>query len=747
MVRRYAWLLLLALFLAPLAARADEVAQPVPTDGACAVPADEHWTRAEKFVWERVCAGRSANFNAETGYGGDLDPKKPEGLPESRVLTSAFLETILLKDKYRRVLTRRGVRIIGARFTESVDLENAQLGHELWLQRCLLEKGADFNGLSSTRDIVLDGSKVADTLDLGGFSGDRDVYMSSAAEFAKVTLVRARIGGTLDLAGAKVTDKLDMDGIQIGQNLFMRGGAQFAEVVLRGGHVGGQLSMIGSKFAGDLNMGQLRVDQSLYMRGGAQFAKVELIDAHIGSTLDLSGATATGLLDLEGLTVDADLSMGDKSTFTDIDLKGAHIGATLDFGGAKVTGKLDLNRLRVDQSLYLREGAEFATADLTSARVGGQIDLGGSKFTGKLDMGGMQVEKSLYMRENARFAEISLRSSRIGGQLSLSSAKVTGALDMDGVQVGQDLYMGDGAEFAKVDLTGARIHGALVLSGSKVGDKLDMDRLTVEETVFLGRDAEFSGPIDLLFGRIGSLELAGGVFRKDVDLTGTQIEGELRVGAAMYKPTRWPDNPILILRNAKADAIQDLSSSWPARLDLAGFTYRNLGGLGAGDSDAMADRSAKWFEEWLARSAHYSPQTYEQLAAVLRSQGQQETAENILYAGREQERHESSGLRAAWLFVLKIVIGYGYYVWRSVAWTIVLLAIGAAVQATRPGAAQHGVHRLVLYSFEMLLPVIRLRGQTRDFPAGWQDFYFHFHGIMGFVLAAFMAAGLSGLTK
>ena len=44
-----------------------------------------------------------------------------------------FEGTILLDDKYRSVLTRRGVRIIGARFSEPIDLVNAELRHELRL--------------------------------------------------------------------------------------------------------------------------------------------------------------------------------------------------------------------------------------------------------------------------------------------------------------------------------------------------------------------------------------------------------------------------------------------------------------------------------------------------------------------------------------------------------------------------------------------------------------------------------------
>lgn len=131
---------LLTLLTAPLTAWAADVLQAPPADGVCSVPADDHWKPQEQFVWKRVCLGDEANFNIEPGYGGELDPKDPAGLPESRVLSSKFLATILLSDKYRRALTTRGVRITGARFTERVDLQNAELSSELWLERSLLER-------------------------------------------------------------------------------------------------------------------------------------------------------------------------------------------------------------------------------------------------------------------------------------------------------------------------------------------------------------------------------------------------------------------------------------------------------------------------------------------------------------------------------------------------------------------------------------------------------------------------------
>jgi hypothetical protein len=136
--------LLLTLLLAPAGARGDDAAQPVPAVGRCTVPADPKWTPQEKFVWQRVCVGKIANFNNGPDYGGNLDPKRPQGLPDSRILRPAFLEQILLEGKYRNELTRRGIRITGVRFNDTLDLENAKLRNELDLEGSFLAKGIKF---------------------------------------------------------------------------------------------------------------------------------------------------------------------------------------------------------------------------------------------------------------------------------------------------------------------------------------------------------------------------------------------------------------------------------------------------------------------------------------------------------------------------------------------------------------------------------------------------------------------------
>jgi hypothetical protein len=318
----------------------------VPADGKCAVSADEHWTPQEQFVWSRVCVGEVADFNKEPRYGGDLDPKSPDGLPESRILSSTFLETILLQEKYRDALTRRGVRIVGARFTEVVDLENAELGHELWLDKSLLEKGANFFDLTTMHRITINGSMVTGPLNMK----------------------RLHIGRDLDLHGSKITGKLDMEGIEA-EHLVMSYKAEFAEVDPGNAHVRGVLSLYDSTVTGTLRLYGLQVDRILGANECTFKKGVDLSLARIGEELDLNLSKVTGTLSMEGIRAEHLLM---RAKFADVDLKYAHVRGVLSLYGSTVTGTLEMRGLQVDGTLQASRCKCHEGVDLSLAHIGGK---------------------------------------------------------------------------------------------------------------------------------------------------------------------------------------------------------------------------------------------------------------------------------------------------------------------------------------------------------------------------------------
>jgi hypothetical protein len=296
----------------------------------------------------------------------------------------------------------------------------------------------------------------------------------------------------------------------------------------------------------------------------------------------------------------------------------------------------------------------------------------------------------------------------------------------------------------------------------KVHGPVNIQGVQVSSTVHLSRGAEFYGSVSFIYSKVGqNVELAGGVFRQNVDLTGTQIGGELRLGRpdpdhlGLIWLASWPGNWMLTLRNTSVGAIEDyLRTSWPEKLDLNGFTYRNLGGLSRPDNpDPMINRPAEWFERWLGKQHPYAPAPYQQLASVLREQGKPDTADEVLYAGKqlELERAKASPLRYIGLTLYKWFVGYGYYLFWSGYWALGFLVTGTLMlwfsdEGWRVSRHYNLIYGL-FYSFDLLLPLIRLRERHYQIGLnGWVRYYFYFHKVMGYVLTSFLIAGIAWLT-
>jgi uncharacterized protein YjbI with pentapeptide repeats len=409
-------LLALTLSIAPLGARGQEPKQPASLEKPCSVSADPSWTPQEKFVWERVCAGEDADFNAAPGYGGHLDPTKPEDWPQNRVLRPKFLEMILFKEPYRSALTRKGVVIVGARFTEAIDLENAELEHPFGLQDSRLEKDVDLDGVRSKFPMAFSGSDVAGTLDMYELELSGDLMIQNA-HFAEVDLRGAHVDGQLNLSGSKVTGKLNMTGLRVGSHLIMRDKAEFVDVALTGAHVGGDLNLSGSKVSGELNMDGLQVIGSLDMEN--QFADVSLIGAHVGS-LTLRGSKVSGELIMAGLQVGRGLFMVDHAEFADVNLTAAQVGGQLALLDSKFAGNVSCCGLEAEEQVFM--SAEFDDRiDCAIAKIKGDLYLDG-QFEKSVDLSGAEIDGSLHFsnHQRAQWAR--------GVTLVLHDAKVLGAI-------------------------------------------------------------------------------------------------------------------------------------------------------------------------------------------------------------------------------------------------------------------------------------------------------------------------------
>ncbi|MCE2486993.1 MAG: hypothetical protein J4F42_15875 [Desulfurellaceae bacterium] len=210
-----------------------------------------------------------------------------------------------------------------------------------------------------------------------------------------------------------------------------------------------------------------------------------------------------------------------------------------------------------------------------------------------------------------------------------------------------------------------------------------------------------------------------------------------------------PDQIQLNLHNAQAGALVDSPKSWPDKIELRGFTYRQLGG--PMQEDDPSERPVDDFLEWLSRNEIFSFQPYQQLATVLSDAGKSNTANAVLFAVKERERRSATGWRRVGLSILQYGIGYGIgvYTFRVLWWAISVVLFGWGVLCIWEEPQNHWEPIGFWFSLDYLLPIIRLRDTHYETVnlSSVVRLYFYIHQIIGYVLASLLIAALSGIIR
>jgi hypothetical protein len=413
-----------------------------------------------------------------------------------------------------------------------------------------------------------------------------------------------------------------------------------------------------------------------------------------------------------------------------LELSNAELRNELWFEGCSFDRGADLSWLKTTQPLAFNTSKVTGGLNFYAAQFAADLHVRGSAVD-QIKVNGAHVGRALDLSRSRATGEVGLRGADIGTNLWMRESEVGGPLQMDGVRVGGNLDL-DHASLHAVSLIGARAQ-QMTFEGAKVLGEVGMFDAQVATDLWMAT-AEFSQVLRLSYIQIGGqLDWSGTKFHEDVDLTGARIGGALQLAAA-----QWINGAGLVARFAEIGVIPRLSDSWPDVLEIDGLTYHGLAAVG----DAH--------EPWLAKIKRYSRQPYEQLAGVLQGQGEIARATAVRFAERERDRTRSqqSWYIGAWLWLLKWMIGYGYYPYLSLAWVAGFVALGAGVLWISGEGRRNHMPIGLSYSFDMLLPIVRLRDAHYDIDLkGWPRYYFYCHKLMGWVLASFLVAGLSGLTK
>jgi len=262
----------------------------------------------------------------------------------------------------------------------------------------------------------------------------------------------------------------------------------------------------------------------------------------------------------------------------------------------------------------------------------------------------------------------------------------------------------------EVNLIGASIGGQLSLRGAhldgKDGTALTADRLTVIGNMYCDDGFQADGNVNLAGASIGGQLSLRGAHLDGKDGTALTAQS-LTVTAGMFCEGGFQANGAIDLVAAKIETLVDERESWPQRLHLDGLTYSRLTYLPAQER-----------LDWLNRSAGYSPQPYEQLAAYYRRLGHDEQARRVLLAKQRRRRRQVPRRVRWWGWLQDALAGYGYAPGRALLLLAAAFVVGCLVFSTHHpvpvGPGPHPAFNPALYTLDVLIPAPAL-GQASDF--------------------------------
>lgn len=507
------------------------------------------------------------------------------------------------------------------------------------------------------------------------------------------------------------------------------------------------ISILQCNVRGVSNFGSFICHKNLFLRSN-MFNHLILRSSQITGQLSFTGSTIAELLDMDGIKVSSIILMRNVQ-LKNLNMRGAHFFDQYIMEGSTCLGTINMDAVIADTSIFLNNSNFSGDVSIGMAYINSELEIIGSIFKNELKMPATEVKGSIYLDNSKFMSPVNLNYTKIGRNLKFRDSVFESSVCLDSIFVGGDVSsksIQSGTYFSELHFSSAKIEGQISFQGTEFSHRLHMDSTKIGNSLFL-QNTNIEKWADLLFLQVGSnLDISGSALEW-LDLTGTDIIGELRISSEKHDPVKWKESASIILRNTHTGTLQDQKESWPANIEQEGFTYERLGGfLGEGMQSDIANREVSWFISWLSKSKRYSPKPYEQLAKVLHRAGYTSKANDVLYSGKERERKQENGKQKTWMFLLNIFIGYGYKTYYSIFWIFGLTLIGTILLL--------GVNELnswidrFFYSLDMLLPIIVLDKVHESIKLSQPlRVYFYFVKIIGFVLASFIVAGLSGLTK
>lgn len=696
-------------------------------------------------------------------------------------------------------------RFENCRFEYAPDVREAKL-LGLVFRRCWLP-GLKARNLRSRNDIRLIRSVVR-PFPGGAEEGETAVERGDTRERgvpdAAINLTDAVIEGSLVLTRTRITSEhgraLQADRLKISGALLAYRLKAHGQVRVPGMWTGGNVNFSGAELS---NPRGFALDANGVQIGGSLLCEVD----NYGPAEERRPFTARGVLHLPSARVNGDI------VFRGADLASPQRGHIASAAWDSSDPYMDpwpavvADRMRVEGNVELSDGlSAVGTLRMINTRIGGTLRLARARV--KVTRGVQEpfYDRAVHIDGSEIDGDLEATGLRIpSGQLRMADIRVGGNVLAAGVHLqhpGRDVLSGRRMKVGgNLALTDATFEGTLRLQGSVVGGSVELYGTDVSaptertqtsysvdlRTVRAGRNISFTASGGRPFRATGGLNLDAASAARRVDFTGAELHSlpqhgialdasELDADELQLKPGPVPMGRIL-LRNAHCRTLGDNDAFWSTAggIELEDFRYDVL-------SDPIGLTADKVVELRIERLRNamdgYRPGPYDQLAAMLRSSGNEEHADTVLLR-KQQYRYDAlaQGYRVLgpgvrlWSWLQRWMVGYGYRPVRALGWLIGLLVAGSLYFwlgvdscVAGPGTGPHAVLVLgprcaidqqetglqwnpILYTLDLLVPIVDFGNKGRWYMHGLDKWVSDLFIAAGWVLATTVAAGAGRMIR
>lgn len=192
------------------------------------------WTPCERWVWSCIRDGLEANLHIKQCVKGRRDGDEPsyrapylyaafydpDRLARANALSDGFVRAIASDPALESKIPPLGIRIFGAYFATSVNLENVTTTKNLVLDGSIFKRGVRMTNFQTTKNVSFDHSNVRGAMLLMRARIDGSLFLERGA-FDFIDARDIRIGSSLEASRSVFNDMLRFDRGQIAGKVYL----------------------------------------------------------------------------------------------------------------------------------------------------------------------------------------------------------------------------------------------------------------------------------------------------------------------------------------------------------------------------------------------------------------------------------------------------------------------------------------------------------------------------------------------